>query len=91
MEQTTGNRKVEVLEQFMASTGGRVARVALGSGVIVAGLFLVPAPFGIGLAVAGLAPIASGVFNVCPVAPAWGGKFLGSHACPSKVRVSHDE
>jgi len=37
------------------------------------------------MAVFGLLPIATGAFNLCPVAPAWGGHFLGAKYCGVKT------
>lgn len=70
--------------RFMASGAGRFARVALGASLVGAGIFLVPAPGGLILAGAGLLPLAAGVFNLCPVAPLWGGHFIGARYCPAR-------
>jgi len=64
----------------MASGGGRVARLGLGAGLIGTGLLVGP-PAGIAIAAFGLVPVAAGVFNLCPVAPLWGGHFRGSAYC----------
>lgn len=66
--------------RFMASAVGRVARLTLGGTLVVTGIVLGP-PVGLVVAGAGVLPIASGVFNLCPVAPLWGGHFLGSRYC----------
>ncbi len=76
--------------RFMASAYGRAARVALGVTVITTGVLLVPWPAGLALAAAGIVPIAAGVFNLCPVAPLWGGHFIGSRYCGSKAQASGD-
>ncbi|TAK66319.1 MAG: DUF2892 domain-containing protein, partial [Dehalococcoidia bacterium] len=70
--------------RFMASGYGRIVRLAFGAGLVAAGLTVVPWPVGLAVAVFGLVPIAAGVFNLCPVAPLWGGHFLGSQYCASK-------
>jgi membrane-associated protease RseP (regulator of RpoE activity) len=74
-----GNR----VERFFASPYGRLARTTLGAAAIALGLGVVPRPAGIALAAFGLLPIASGAFNLCPIAPLWGGHFLGSRYCAS--------
>ena len=70
--------------RFMAGGYGRLARAALGATIIGTGLAFVGGTAGLAIAAAGLAPIAAGVFNLCPVAPIWGGHFLGAKYCPSK-------
>ena len=69
--------------RFMASTCGRAARVELGASLIMVGVFVLPFPAGLAVAAFGLVPIATGVFNLCPVAPIWGGHFLGARYCPA--------
>ncbi len=76
--------------RFMASIYGRAARAALGVAIITTGLLLVPWPAGLALAAAGIVPIAAGVFNLCPVAPLWGGHFMGSRYCRSKAQASRN-
>ena len=76
--------KPSMFEMFMASTYGRVARGALGIGLIAAGLLVVGGTFGWVVAGLGLVPIAAGVLNLCPVAPLWGGHFIGSKYCGSR-------
>ncbi len=70
--------------RFMASSKGRAARVAFGGGLILTGTFVIPGTAGIAVAAFGLVPIAAGVFNLCPIAPAWGGHLLGSRYCAAK-------
>ncbi len=65
---------------FMASNGGRAVRFGLGAALIGIGVFTGP-PAGYVIAVVALLPIASGAFNLCPVAPLWGGHFLGAKYC----------
>lgn len=72
-----GNR----VERFMASGYGRLARALFGTMLVAAGLGLVARPWGLAVAALGLAPIAAGVLNLCPIAPLWGGHFLGSRYC----------
>ena len=70
--------------RFMASGKGRIARVALGGGLIATGALIIPGPTGNAVAVFGLVPIAAGDFNLCAIAPAWGGHFLGSRYCKTE-------
>ena len=71
--------------RFMASSHGRAARIALGTTLILLGAYIIPRPVGIGVALFGLVPIAAGVFNLCPIAPVWGGHFIGAKYCPAKA------
>lgn len=72
--------------RFVASPYGRVLRVAIGSTVIGAGLFVISPPLGLGIAAFGLLPLVTGMFNLCPVAPIWGGHFIGAKYCPARNR-----
>ena len=72
--------------RFMASGYGRIARVALGLTIIAIGLGLIGGGAGIAVAAFGLVPIATGVFNLCPVAPIWGGHFIGARYCAAPRR-----
>lgn len=74
--------------RFMASRRGRVVRAGIGLALIGSGLAVVPTPAGLAVAGAGLLPLATGVFNLCPIAPLWGGHFLGARYCPSRVAPS---
>lgn len=69
---------------FMASNYGRVARGALGVALIAAGILLIGGTIGWIVAAFGLVPIAAGVLNLCPVAPLWGGHFIGAKYCGNK-------
>lgn len=71
--------------RFMASKGGRVVRVALGAAIIGTGLTVVGGGAGLAMAAFGLVPIATGVFNLCPVAPLWGGHFIGAKYCETRA------
>jgi hypothetical protein len=71
-------------ELFMASAYGRALRVAFGIGLIFVGLGIVSGTVGWIIAAFGLVPIAAGVFGLCPIAPLWGGHFLGSKYCAKK-------
>jgi membrane-associated protease RseP (regulator of RpoE activity) len=76
--------------RFMASGYGRLIRLGLGIALIAVGLILVPRPAGLAIAVFGLVPITSGAFNLCPVAPLWGGHFFGSQYCALKRATGSD-
>ena len=87
MQCTVPNTESSRFARFMASPCGRIARVALGAAIIVTGLAFLAAPVGYIVAAAGLLPIASGTLNLCPVAPAWGGHFIGARYCdPNRGR-----
>jgi hypothetical protein len=88
MHCTVPNTEGSRFARFTASSCGRIARVALGAAVIVTGLAFLAAPVGYIVAAAGLLPIASGALNLCPVAPAWGGHFIGARYCdPTRGRT----
>jgi membrane-associated protease RseP (regulator of RpoE activity) len=54
-------------------------QIAIGVAITLAFLLLHgPAQL---IAFLGLVPIAAGVFNLCPVAPFWGGHFIGAKYC----------
>ncbi len=65
------------LARFMASTAGRLLRIALGIVLIAAGL-LIGGPAGWVVAVIGLVPIAAGAGNFCLIGPVLGAPFKGS-------------
>jgi membrane-associated protease RseP (regulator of RpoE activity) len=68
----------------MASNYGRVARGALGVALIAAGVLVIGGTVGWIVAALGLVPIAAGVLNLCPVAPLWGGHFIGARYCGAR-------
>jgi Zn-dependent protease len=76
--------------RFMASGYGRAVRLAFGIALVAAGLLVVPQPAGLAVAALGGVPIAAGVFNLCPVAPLWGGHLFGSRYCPAKKTTRGD-
>ncbi|HET7737061.1 MAG TPA: YgaP-like transmembrane domain [Tepidiformaceae bacterium] len=78
------------ISRFTASGWGRLARIAAGIALIALGLLLVPWPAGLAVSAAGLVPLATGLFNLCPIAPLWGGHFIGARYCarPSAPRTS---
>ena len=79
-------RESSWFENFMASNYGRGARALFGITLLVIGLALIGGTVGWIVAGFGLVPIAAGVFNLCPVAPLWGGHFLGSRYCSRDLR-----
>ena len=62
---------------FMASNAGRVVRIVAGAALIGVGLLVVKGTGGVVLAIVGLLPIVTGVFDVCIFAPLAGLPFLG--------------
>lgn len=72
------------LARFMASGYGRLARAGFGATIIGTGLLVIGGGAGLVVAAAGLVPVAAGTFNLCPVAPLWGGHFVGAKYCGRK-------
>lgn len=64
---------------FMASPTGRIARIIMGAVLIVLGL-VAGGGVGTALIIIGLLPIATGVLNVCLIAPIVGAPFKGGRA-----------
>lgn len=81
----TGELEGSAFSRFMASKGGRTVRVAIGATIIGTGLTVVGGGAGLAIAAFGLVPIATGVFNLCPVAPVWGGHFIGAKYCGTRA------
>lgn len=73
-------------ERFMASGYGRLARAALGLSIIAAALLFLEGTLALAVAALGLIPVAAGVLNLCPVAPLWGGHFIGAKYCGNRSR-----
>ena len=69
--------------RFMAGPYGRLLRAAFGATIIGTGLFAIGGVAGIVVAALGVVPVAAGAMNLCPVAPLWGGHFLGVKYCAS--------
>ena len=88
MALSTSSESLEgsAFSRFMASHYGRFARVVLGAVLIGSGLSLIGGAMGYAVATFGLVPIAAGVFNLCPVAPIWGGHFIGAKYCGIRGR-----
>ena len=76
--------------RFMASGYGRLARIALGIAIVLFGTVGISGPVGLVIATLGLIPIAAGTFNLCPVAPAWGGHFFGARYCPRPISTKEE-
>jgi Zn-dependent protease len=76
----TGTHTASWFEMFMASGYGRLVRIAIGVAIITLAFLLLHGPAQL-IALLGLVPIAAGVFNLCPVAPLWGGHFVGAKYC----------
>ncbi len=81
MTTDTATPEATRFERMGASYGGRIARGLLGAGIITLGLAVLPRPAGLAVAALGVVPIAAGAFNLCPIAPLWGGHFFGSQYC----------
>lgn len=62
--------------RFMSTPVGRTIRALAGIALVVTGVLLGGA-LGVGLALFGLAPFATGVLNVCPISPLVGEPFRG--------------
>lgn len=63
--------------KFMASTAGRVTRVAAGIVLVVWGLLGIGGTAGIGVAIVGLIPLLAGLFDFCVFAPLFGAPLSG--------------
>jgi hypothetical protein len=64
--------------KFMASTTGRIVRIAAGLGLIAWGLLGLGGSTGLIVAIVGLVPLAAGVFDFCVFAPLFGNPMSGS-------------
>lgn len=62
--------------RFMSTPIGRTIRGVVGLALVVTGV-LVGGPAGVALALFGLLPLATGVFNVCPISPLVGEPWRG--------------
>jgi hypothetical protein len=63
--------------KFMASTTGRIVRIAAGLGLIAWGLLGLGGSTGLIVAIVGLVPLAAGVFDFCVFAPLFGNPMSG--------------
>lgn len=71
-------------ERFMASIYGRTVRGAFGVAIILTALLFLNGTLALAVAALGLIPIAAGILGLCPVAPLWGGHFVGAKYCGKK-------
>ena len=63
---------------FMASTTGRLVRVAAGLALVLWGLMGLDGISGIVVAVVGLVPLLAGLFDFCVFAPLFGAPLSGA-------------
>lgn len=63
--------------KFMASTAGRLIRIAAGIVLVYVGYFGMKGVKGDILAVVGLVPLLAGIFDVCLLAPLFGAPISG--------------
>jgi Protein of unknown function (DUF2892) len=63
--------------KFMASTTGRIVRIAAGLGLIAWGLLGLGGSTGWIVALVGLVPLTAGVFDFCVFAPLFGNPMSG--------------
>ena len=62
---------------FMASTTGRITRIAAGIALVLWGLTGIQGTAGIVVAVIGVVPLAAGLFDFCVFAPLFGNPMSG--------------
>lgn len=62
---------------FMASTTGRITRIAAGIALIAWGVMGIQGPAGILVAVVGAVPLVAGLFDFCVFAPLFGNPMSG--------------
>ncbi len=63
--------------KFMASTAGRVTRIAAGIALVLWGLLGIGGTAGIVVAIVGLVPLLAGLFDFCVFAPLFGAPLGG--------------
>ena len=63
--------------KFMASTTGRIVRIAAGVVLIVLGVWVIGGTAGIIVAIVGLVPLLAGIFDFCVFAPLFGAPLSG--------------
>ena len=76
---------MQPLFDFLASSAGRVTRIAAGAVLVLVGLFAIGGAGGVILALIGLVPLLAGIFDVCVFAPLFGLPFAG----PALRRIVH--
>jgi Protein of unknown function (DUF2892) len=64
-----GMVKMNLFISFMASSAGRLARIAAGAALITWGLLGIGGTTGVIVAVVGAVPLLAGLFDVCVFAP----------------------
>ncbi len=64
--------------KFMSTPTGRGIRIVVGLILIYLGFFVIHGKKGIVVAIIGLIPFLAAIFNVCILAPLFGGSFKGS-------------
>jgi hypothetical protein len=62
---------------FMASTAGRITRIAAGIALILWGLMGLQGTAGVVLAIIGVVPLVAGLFDFCVFAPLFGNPMSG--------------
>jgi hypothetical protein len=62
---------------FMASTTGRIIRIAAGVALVLWGLMSIQGTTGIVVAVIGVVPLVAGLFDFCVFAPLFGNPMSG--------------
>ncbi|HET7055137.1 MAG TPA: DUF2892 domain-containing protein [Thermomicrobiales bacterium] len=67
----------------MSTRWGRISRVIGGILMMAAGLFVIGGGLGFAIAAGSLLPIATGLFNICPISPFYG---LPLRTCPVPAR-----
>ncbi len=68
---------MKTLIHFMASSAGRIVRIAAGVALIALGLLVMKDTGGIIVAVVGLLPLLAGIFDFCVFAPLAGFPLSG--------------
>jgi len=75
------------LVALMSTPFGRSSRVLAGLLLITSGLVLLDGVAGTVVALFGLLPLMTGLFNICPISPFYG---MPLRACPVPVRRDPD-
>lgn len=71
---------MKAFASFMASAAGRGIRIVAGIALIAWGIFGMAGSTGYIVAAIGLLPLATGILNICIIAPIFGGPLKGSDA-----------
>jgi uncharacterized membrane protein len=69
--------KMNPFVSFMASTTGRIIRIAAGVALVLWGLTGIQGTTGIVVAVIGVVPLVAGLFDFCVFAPLFGNPMSG--------------